>query len=190
MMELILSLDRSILSAVSGWHTPFLDFWIPKLTVLGNGGILWVVLGIALLFFRRTRACGQTLLFALLLTLLLGNCLLKPLIARPRPFAADASVSLLIPTPTDASFPSGHTYSGIASAIVLWRHKRLWGACALCLALAIAFSRLYLTVHFPTDILGGVLLGVLASALALAAEKNRLRHRSELLSNKDNDTRI
>lgn len=166
-MEQILAFDWHLLDAINKLKTPFLDFWMPKITMLGNGGVAWIVLAIILLCFPKTRKYGQTLAVALLLVLLLGNCLLKPLIARPRPFMLRPEIALLIPPPTDFSFPSGHTYAGIAVATVLWHHNRKWGIIALVPALLIAFTRLYLMVHFPTDILGGIILGILCGLAAI-----------------------
>ncbi|MEE1013519.1 MAG: phosphatase PAP2 family protein [Clostridia bacterium] len=174
-MEAILHLDWQILSAIEKLHCSLLDFLMPKLTLLGNYGILWIVLALVLLCIPKTRTCGCALAIALVLALLLGNCLFKPLIARLRPFAQNPAIVLLIPSPGDFSFPSGHTYSGIASALVIWHNNRKWGIVAMAVALGIAFSRLYLMVHFPTDILGGILLGALCAILAIQITK---RYRS------------
>ena len=104
-------------------------------------------------------ACG------LALDLLFCNLALKPLIGRVRPFAVNPTVSLLIPPPVDASFPSGHTAVSFASVAALrTANSRLWKP-ALALAVVIALSRLYLYAHWPTDILGGVAVGILAGWL-------------------------
>ena len=156
-----------MLSAIEKLQNPLLDFILSRLTALGNGGILWIVTAVVLLFIPKTRRCGCALAVSLLLVFLLGNCLLKPLIARPRPFMLQEELLLLIPPPSDFSFPSGHTYSSIASAIVIGYYHPKWGIPATVLALLIAFSRLYLMVHFPTDILGGILLGAVCAATAI-----------------------
>lgn len=104
-------------------------------------------------------ACG------LALDLLFCNLALKPLIGRVRPFAVNPTVSLLIPPPMDASFPSGHTAASFASVAALkTANNRLWKP-ALALAVVIALSRLYLYAHWPTDILGGAAVGILAGWL-------------------------
>ena len=172
-MEQILQFDWHLLDAIKNLHTPFLDIWIPKFTILGNGGMIWILLACVLLCFPKTRRCGQTLAISLILIFLLGNCLLKPLVARPRPFMLNPELSLLIPSPTDFSFPSGHTYAGIAATVVLWHHNPKWGISALVPALLIAFTRLYLMVHFPTDILGGIILGVVCGSVAIWITKKR-----------------
>lgn len=163
MENLIYSIDFFLLELIALTKNVFFDFIMPRLTVLGNGGIIWIVTALLMLFFKKTRLCGLTIATALILVLIFGNIVLKPLIARPRPFMSDSSIALLIPPPTDFSFPSGHTYSSVASAIILWRFDRRAGSLAWVLASLIIFSRLYLMVHFVTDIIGGIVLGTLAA---------------------------
>ena len=138
----------------------FLDCFFQAVTMLGEVGIVWIVTGVALLFFKKYRRTGVTVLLGLLGGLLIGNLFLKNVIARERPCWINEAVELLIKIPTDYSFPSGHTLSSvIAATCMLLRDKRI-GIPACVLAALIAFSRLYLYVHFPTDVLGGALLGV------------------------------
>ena len=97
---------------------------------------------------------------ALLCGLIFGNLLLKPLIARVRPYDLREGIELLISKPSDYSFPSGHTLASFEAAVVLMvRERKRFGWAALVLAVLIAFSRLYLYVHYPSDVLGGILLG-------------------------------
>lgn len=135
----------------------FLDFLIPKITLLGNSGIIWIVIGLVLLCTKRYRRGGVFLLVGLLLGLIFGNVILKNVIARPRPCWI-YDVPMLIPNPTDFSFPSGHTLSSFISAFVLARVNRKFAIPAFLLAGIMAFSRMYLFAHFPTDILGGIAL--------------------------------
>ena len=139
---------------------PAMDFLMPKITLLGNGGAVWILAAGVLLATKKYRKHGAFLLAGLAVGVLAGNLTLKPLIARPRPCWLDESVQLLIANPTDYSFPSGHTLSSVIGATVLTKANRKFGFAAIPLAALIAFSRLYLYVHFPTDILGAAVLGV------------------------------
>ena len=140
----------------------FLNALVPSISSLGGGGLIWIALSILLLLFPKTRKAGLASGIALLFMLITGNMILKPLVARLRPFTVNTAVELLIPPPTDFSFPSGHTYASFASASAIFRNNRKIGIPALILASLIAFSRLYLYVHYPTDVLFGILFGILA----------------------------
>lgn len=138
-----------------------LDFIMPYITKFADSGIGWIILALILLLPRKTRRVGAAMGVALLLGFLTGNILLKNIIARTRPFLWDPSIVLLIEKPLEYSFPSGHTLASFecATAIFCYHHK--WGTAAFVFAALIAFSRLYLQVHYPTDVLGGALLGAL-----------------------------
>ncbi len=136
----------------------FMDFLMPKISALGSGGILWIVWAVVLLFTKKYRRCGIVMLAGMLLGLLVGNVMLKNIIARPRPCHLEAAYPLLIKTPTDFSHPSGHTLASFISAFVLNKTDKRFGYVAIPLALLIAFSRMYLFVHYPTDILAGIIL--------------------------------
>lgn len=141
-------------------HTPWGNGLWPAVSALGNAGAVWIVLAVVLLCRKKTRRLGCCVAAALVLDVLSCNLLLKPLVGRPRPFEVEATLVPLVVPPTDASFPSGHTASSFAAASALYFGKsRLWIP-AVLLACAIAFSRLYLLVHFPTDVLAGAILGV------------------------------
>ena len=151
--------------AVLGWirsrlQCGFLDFLMPRLTLLGNAGALWIFIALVLLCIKRHRRTGLMLLAGLAMGVLIGNLLLKPLAARPRPCWIDQAAPLLIACPTDFSFPSGHTLSSFIAAVILCCARRSWGWGAFSLAAGIAFSRLYLYVHFPSDVLAGIVLGI------------------------------
>lgn len=140
----------------------FLNALVPRISSLGDAGLIWIALSILLLLFPKTRKAGLASGIALLFMLITGNMILEPLVARLRPFTVNTAVELLIPPPTDFSFPSGHTYASFASASAIFRNNRKIGIPALILASLIAFSRLYLYVHYPTDVLFGILFGILA----------------------------
>ena len=142
---------------------PFFDFLMPKITALGNGGIIWIVAALILLAIPKYRKSGIALSVGLLACLVIGNIILKPLIARIRPFDLVEGIELLISAPTDFSFPSGHTLSSTVAATILTMTDKRFGYFAIPLAVLIAFSRLYLYVHFLTDVRGGVLIGAVIS---------------------------
>lgn len=149
--------DGLMPSALSG---PVLDFLMPKITLLGNGGAIWILAALILLCTKKYRRQGVLLLVGLVAGVLVGNACLKNLIARPRPCWLDSSVQLLNANPADYSFPSGHTLSSVIGATGLTKTNRRFGYAAIPLAALIAFSRLYLYVHFPSDVLAAAVLGV------------------------------
>lgn len=145
---------------------PFLDWLMPPLSALSAHGEIWILLAVVLICIPKTRRVGLTMGVTLLLCLLIGNLTLKPLIARVRPYDVATDVTLLVERLHDFAFPSGHTLASVGAATALTLYHRRWGAVALTLAATIGFSRLYLFVHYPTDVAAGALLGV---ALAFAA---------------------
>lgn len=137
----------------------FLDAVLPAVSWTCNHGEIWIALAAVLLLIRRQRRYGLAVACGLILDLVSCNLLLKPLVGRIRPFAVNTAVELLVTPPLDASFPSGHTAASFAAVFALkTAGSPLWKP-ALAVALVIAFSRLYLYVHWPSDVLGGALLG-------------------------------
>ena len=132
----------------------------------GAHGEIWIAFTLLLLLFRRTRKAGFAMAVALVLYMAAGHFFLKPLFARPRPCDVNTAITILVKRPHGHSFPSGHTASAFAAAFALWLQNRKLGVPALVLAAFIAFTRLYLYVHFPTDVLGGLVLGLALGALA------------------------
>ncbi len=142
-------------------------FWV-FVTHLGDDGYLWIALGIILLFFKKTRPIGFTVLTSLLINFVIVNLTLKDLIARPRPFVVNDAIQTLISKPSAyRSFPSGHTSGSFSAMFALykWVPKKV-GIPALILAALVSISRLYVGVHYPTDVLGGLVIGYMASVWA------------------------
>lgn len=145
-------------------HCAFLDTAMPTITVLGNAGIFWILTAAALLISRKHRQIGLGMGIALTIGLLICNVTLKPLCGRIRPYDYQLehygrTIRLLIAAQHDFSFPSGHTIASFEAATVLLLHNKKFGIPALVLAVLIAFSRLYLYVHYPTDVICSILLG-------------------------------
>lgn len=147
-----------------------LDFIMPLLTRLGDGGILWICCTVVLLLFRKTRKAGAAMALSLVLEVICCNVILKPLVARPRPYNVKA-VQLLISPLSDYSFPSGHTGASFAAAASLFFSKNCLWIPALVIAILMGFSRLYLYAHYPSDVLAGALLGIMLGWLGTAIVK-------------------
>ncbi|MDF2839046.1 MAG: bcrC [Evtepia sp.] len=158
--------------AIMNWiaehlHSALLDQVMPVLTGFGDKGAVWILLGLILLCLPRERSKGIQVILALGFSFLLSNLLLKNLVARVRPFDVVPGIELLIQAPHDFSFPSGHTSASFAATMVLMMNHWKGRYYALGLAILIAFSRLYLYVHYPTDVLAGAFVGVGAGYLSV-----------------------
>ena len=143
----------------------FLDKTMPIVTLFGDGGVFWIGIAVLLLFFAKYRKTGFSMGMALVLGLVVCNITLKPLVARIRPYdfqlpAFGREITLLISAQHDFSFPSGHTIASFEACTVLLLHDKRMGIPATVLAILIAFSRLYLYVHYPTDVLVSLVLGI------------------------------
>ena len=158
--------DLPVLEWIAGnLYCGFLDAVMPVITLLGDAGIFWIAAAVVMLFFPKYRKIGLSMGVALIMGLLVCNVTLKPLVGRIRPYDYQLEhfgkqIQLLIATPHDFSFPSGHTLASFeAATAILIRNKKL-GIPATILACLIAFSRMYLYVHYPTDVLFSVALGI------------------------------
>lgn len=170
MLKLIQTLDASVLMffqehiRIAGLDRPMV--WI---STLGNVGLFWIILGLILAAVPKTRKYGILALLSLLVCFLFNNVLLKNLVARPRPYTQLPELMMLMKCPADHSFPSGHACSSFAVAgSLFWSMGKTWNRIripALILAILISFSRLYVGVHYPTDVLTGAAVGLLGSWL-------------------------
>lgn len=159
-------MEFAILDGIQLLRTEWLDQWMVWISSLGNAGAIWIVLTVVLLLIPKYRKAGVVMACALALDLVLCNLAIKPLVARPRPYDLNPFMDYLIARPHGWSFPSGHTAASFAAAsALLFSRCKLWIPC-MVLAALIGFSRLYLYVHFPTDVLCGALLGVACGGLA------------------------
>lgn len=174
MIQWITNFEINILMWIqNNLRSDILDNIMKFVTTLGDAGIIWITLGIILLINSKTRKIGLTLLLALALTSFMGEAVIKNIVCRDRPFLNIEGIKLIIEAPTSYSFPSGHTASSFAAATVLGYYFRKYAVVFYSFAALMAFSRLYLFVHYPTDILGGILLGICCSLIMIYTVKNR-----------------
>ena len=161
-----MSWEFDILYWFQDLHGPIMDKVALGLTMLAEKGIFWIILILAILFLGKDKRVGLTGWLALCLSVLLCNIILKNIVQRDRPCWIDPSISLLVEVPDDYSFPSGHTSFSFAGATAIFQYHKGWGFLALLLAVLIGLSRLYLFVHFPTDVLVGAICGIISGLLA------------------------
>ena len=155
-------------------RTLWLDVLFPIITSLGDKGLLWIVLALILLAIPSQRSTGVQVALALVFSALLCNLILKNVVDRIRPFELAGIPELLVALPDDSSFPSGHTSASFAVVTALMRDRHFLRWPCLVLAVLIALSRLYLYVHFPTDVAAGALLGILCGWIAVTVWRRRL----------------
>ncbi|WP_304508408.1 phosphatase PAP2 family protein [Anaerotignum sp.] len=170
-MDNLQLIDIMILTQIrSLFHAPWLDKPMILISTLGNNGFLWIAL--AVIFFslgnkkKPWRAWGILLLFCLAANILVCNVLLKPMVARIRPYDL-LGYDILVPRLADFSFPSGHTSASFAAAAVIYTMNKKWGIVVFIFAALMGFSRLYLGVHFPSDVLAGALLGWIVARVVI-----------------------
>lgn len=152
--------ELSFLHMLQDIENPILDGIMAVLSTLGNAGLFWIMVGVVLLIPKKYRKLGIQVLAAMLLTFIVGNLVLKNIIHRPRPYVVDPTLIPRVRKPSEYSFPSGHTMNGITAALTLFLNDKRIGIPAIVLALLIAFSRIYNLVHFQTDIIGGMVIGI------------------------------
>ena len=146
-------------------HNPVMDSVMVFFTKMGNICMPWLAIAAVMLCFKKLRPCGIAIILSLLCKELLGNMLLKNLVARQRPCWIDTTIPLLVSSPSSFSFPSGHTFDGFAASVSVFLYNKKLGIAAIVVAAIIAFSRLYLFVHFPTDVLASVVLGTFVAVV-------------------------
>ena len=165
----IQNIDNAVLNFIqANLHNLLFDKMMPLISRIGDISTIWLIVAVIFLLIPKYRKYGILIVLAILLAAFTGEVVLKNLVERVRPCNMNTAFPMLIPRPTDFSFPSGHTSASFAAATIIWKAKRKFGIFALLLASLIAFSRLYLYVHYPTDILAGMVLGLLCGLTVIA----------------------
>ena len=172
-----LHFDLSVFQWVQTIHGGFLDKLMVIITSLGEGGIIFIAIALALLCTKKYRKAGVAIIVALLVMEVGNNLVLKTIFARPRPFNLDPTVYSwwhevykfpeLVSRPTSYSFPSGHTSSAFAAAIALLWYDRKFGIPLTLFAAVMGFSRIYVEVHYCTDVLFGALVGIVYALIGV-----------------------
>ena len=178
-MEWLLEMDGRLLLWLKEFFAhPVLDDGMIFISRLGNKGFVWIAIGVVFLLLgfqnKIWRKRGLMVLLSLAGNFLACNVILKPLVNRTRPYVL-LDYDILIPPVGDASFPSGHTAASFAAATAIYAINRKWGIVAYIFAALMGFSRLYLGVHFPTDVLGGAVCGTVAAWLVLWLMEKKCR---------------
>lgn len=160
-MEIIQNIDNNILMFIqNNIKCTFLDFIMPIITSLGNGGTVWICVAIFMLCSKKYKKYGFILGVTLACGYIFGDLIIKPIVQRVRPFNVNETIQILIARPLSYSFPSGHSLNSFSSATIIFKAKKKWGIAAFTLASLIAFSRMYLYVHYPSDVLSGIIIGI------------------------------
>ncbi|APH18584.1 phosphatase PAP2 family protein [Clostridium botulinum] len=167
-MNFIQNIDIYLLDLIhKSIANDFLDKIMIFITSIGNLGLIWIAISVLLLISKKYRRVGMLCIASLILSSLIGEVVLKNLVQRGRPFTAIEGINLLVKAPKSFSFPSGHTASSFAVATVIGRKIKNFKLPIYILAFAIAFSRLYLYVHYPSDVLVGILIGIVSANIIL-----------------------
>lgn len=166
MIDFLINIDGNILLWIQEFlrNSLFTPIFV-TITHLGDGGAIWIIISLLLLIFKKTRRMGALCIAALLGSLIVNNLILKNLVARIRPYEVIDGLNLLIEKQKDLSFPSGHSGASFAAAVTIFqciKNKKI-GIIAIIFASLIAFSRLYVGVHYPTDVLVGIITGTFIS---------------------------
>lgn len=152
--------EAEILRSIQTLRTLLLDNVMMFFSMLGYKGLCSIALGLILLIFVKTRKTGMEVLLSIAIAFILANLLIKPLVMRPRPCEVYPFLEAVLPQPHDSSFPSGHTVNAFAAATAVFLNHKKVGVVALIIAALVAFSRMYTAMHFPTDVLAGIVIGV------------------------------
>jgi undecaprenyl-diphosphatase len=168
-----LEFEKTILDFFQSMHGSFFDYIVLFITLLGDMGLVWFIIAIICLFFKRTRTLGVVTIISVIVPTIINDYAFKPLINRARPFIAfdeyepfvenifSFKFALIGGVPTKGSMMSGHTIGSFSAAGTILMFNKKYGLLSLALAFLIGFSRIYLLVHFPSDVFLGVIWGLL-----------------------------
>lgn len=166
MFSLIQNFDTYSMYKVQELHTPILNNILIFFTKIGDLGILWLALGLLFLFIKKLRKVGLLIYMAQIINIIVVT-ILKNIIQRPRPFITLTDLHPLVSLPTSYSFPSGHASSAFAGAIIIGYCLKKWIIPAYAVAFLIAFSRVYVGVHYPSDVIVGTIIGIICSTFTI-----------------------
>jgi len=166
MIPAIQNIDARILLYIQDFiRTPVLTGLLVFFSLIGNNGLVWIALGLVLLIPKKTRLGGFHMLLCLLAAYIVNDLIIKMLVARIRPYDVIDGLTILVKPLSSYSFPSGHANSSFAAALALTLAFGKRGALAYIPAVLIAFSRCYVGVHYPSDVLVGMLMGTLVALI-------------------------
>lgn len=167
MLDIIQTFDSSVLLWIQeNFRNFILDSFMIAYTSLGNYSIIWLILAAVMIYFPKTRKAGVLVLLAIVLGYLINNFMLKDLIERPRPWIDISALEPLIYASNPNSFPSGHTCIAFAvSGIICRMQSKGWALASIAAAILMGFSRLYVGVHYPTDVIAGAIVGIICSQI-------------------------
>ena len=164
-MNFITKIDISILNFIQNLKSPLMDKMMTTITALGNMGIFWILLILIFLTTKEYKKIAKLMILCLLVNTIIVNLILKPAVGRTRPFELVDGIKLLVLKPQDPSFPSGHSAISFCmlTVILFFSKSKTINIMSTVLAILIAFSRLYLYVHFPSDVICGIIIGILSA---------------------------
>lgn len=168
-MNFITKIDISILNLIQNLKSPLMDKIMTTITAFGNMGIFWILLIIIFLTTKEYKKMAKYMIICLLVNIIIVNLIIKPAVGRQRPFEIVEGIKLLVLKPQDPSFPSGHSAISFCmlTTILFFSKSKTINIMVSLLAILIAFSRLYLYVHFPSDVFCGIIFGILSSLITL-----------------------